>query len=252
MNEQLSPELQDLHAYVDGQLPPASRQKVETWLAANPQARQQADDYAAMRDGLRALYGPVMQEPIPARLRRRPWQWPRPVLGMAASVTLLFTGAWIGMQLEPSAVLPLTGSPHVVREAAMAYAVYTPEVRHPVEVPGAQSEHLVAWLTKRMGVQMHAPRLDPLGYNLVGGRLLSSDDGPGALIMYENAEGRRVVLYACLNEDSNRNTAFRFAQEEGVSVFYWLEGSLSYALAGEVDRAGLLRLAESVYRQVVI
>ena len=253
MNKPLSPQLQDLHAYVDGQLPPAARQRVETWLASDPQARRQADEYAAIRDGLRALYGPVMHEPIPSRLRRRPArQWRRPLGAMAAGLLLLLGGTWIGMQIGSLEGLPMAGPPHVVREAAMAYAVYTPEVRHPVEVPGEQSEHLVAWLTKRMGVRMPAPRLEALGYGLVGGRLLSSDDGPGALLMYENAEGRRIVLYACRNEDATRSTAFRFAREEGVSVFYWEESALTYALAGELDRNGLMPLAESVYRQIAI
>ncbi|MBK1717239.1 anti-sigma factor family protein [Thiocystis violacea] len=252
MNKPLSQERQDLHAYVDDQLPPAARARVETWLAANPQPRRQAEDYAAIRDGLRALYAPVMSEPVPERWRQRPREWRRPLMALAASVLLLLTGTWIGLRLGPVADLPLAGVPHVVREAAMAYAVYTPEVRHPVEVPGEQSEHLVAWLTKRMGVQMQAPTLETLGYALVGGRLLSGDDGPGALLMYEDAEGRRVVLYACRNEDADRNTAFRFAQAEGVSVFYWLEGALTYALAGEVDRAALQGLAESVYRQIAI
>ncbi|NEV61401.1 hypothetical protein [Thiorhodococcus minor] len=70
--------------------------------------------------------------------------------------------------------------------------------------------------------------------------------------MYENPEGRRVLLYACRNEDAERDTAFRFAQDKGVSVFYWIEGALTYALAGEVDRMALLGVAESVYQQITI
>ena len=164
-------------------------------------------------------------------------QWQRPVMAMAASLVLLVAGGFIGVQLERGhLVAPLAGTPSVVREAAMAYAVYSPEVRHPVEVPGDQEQHLVTWLTKRMGVEVRAPQLDPLGFGLVGGRLLASDDGPGALLMYEDAQGRRVVLYACRDQDSARDTAFRFGQEEDVSVFYWREGPLSYALAGELDR----------------
>jgi anti-sigma factor RsiW len=254
MSEKLSPELEDLHAYVDGQLPPQVRERVAARLAADPVARRQAEDYAAIREGLHALYDPILEEQVPAQIRGRPPRrtWLRPAAAMAASVLLLVTGVWIGMHLQPTNLLPLAGTPHVAREAAMAYAVYTPEVRHPVEVPGDQEDHLVAWLTKRMGTKVHAPRLDALGFVLVGGRLMSSDDGPGALLMYENAEGRRVVLYACHNEDGGRDTAFRFAQEGGVSVFHWVEGPLSYALAGELDRSGLLAIAESVYRQIAI
>lgn len=254
MNEQLSPEVQDLHAYVDRQLSRQARQGVEQRLAADPEARRQVDDYEAIRQGLRALYDPVLAQPVPTQMHKRPrsHRWLRPIGAIAASVVLLVTGGWVGMHLERGALSSVAGAPHVVREAAMAYAVYTPEVRHPVEVPGDQTEHLVAWLSKRMGTRMHAPRLDQLGFVLVGGRLLSSDDGPGALLMYENTEGKRVVLYACKSEEEDRNTAFRFARAEGVSVFYWLEGPLSYALAGEIDRTGLSALAESVYRQIAI
>ena len=255
MNERLSPELEDLHAYVDGQLGPVTRRRVVERIAADPQAQRRADDYAAIRDGLRALYGPVADEPVPARLLRRPAyrQWYRPLAAMAAmaaSIVLLVVGGWVGMQLQGSHPPDVAGVPSVVREAAMAYAVYTPEVRHPVEVPGDQADHLAAWLSKRMGVPYRAPRLDDLGFALVGGRLLSSDDGPGALLMYEDAQGRRVVLYACLNEDKDRSTAFRFAKEDGVSVFHWLEGPLSYGVAGELDRAALQSIAEAVYRQL--
>lgn len=224
-------------------------------LAADPRAQRQVDDYAALRDGLRALYGPVAQEPVPTRLLRKPRrrQWQRPVAAMAASLMLLAAGGIIGVQLERGRLTAsLAGTPSIVREAAMAYAVYTPEVRHPVEVPGDQAPHLVSWLSKRMGVPVRAPQLDSLGFGLVGGCLLASDDGPGALLMYENAQGQRVVLYACLNEHQERDTAFRFGQADGVSVFHWLEGPLSYALAGELDRGGLLALAEAIYQQTAI
>lgn len=254
MKEQLPTEMADLHAYVDDQLSPESRRRVEEWLAGKPEAKRQVADYAMIRDGLRGLYDPVLEEPIPRRmLRPEPRnRWVRPFGALAAGVALLAVGAWLGVQLERGAGSLLAGVPDTVREAAMAYAVYAPEVRHPVEVPGDQEQHLVAWLTKRVGAQVHAPRLDNGGYRLLGGRLLASNDGPGALLMYENPEGKRVVLYACRSEEGGRDTAFRFAEEEGVSVYYWSEGGLSYALAGEIERSGLLKLTEAAYHQIAI
>jgi anti-sigma factor RsiW len=140
----------------------------------------------------------------------------------------------------------------MVHEAAMAYAVYTPEVRHPVEVTGDQEQHLVAWLTKRLGGEVRAPKLDNLGFLLVGGRLLSGDEGPGALFMYENSDGQRVTLYVGHHEQAERNTSFRYAERENISVFYWYDGPFAYALAGEIGRAGLIDLAEAVYQQIAI
>ncbi len=254
MNEPLSPELEELHAYADGQLSPSERGRVEERLAGSPGLRRQVDDYEAIRRGLRALYDPVLDEPVPARMDKRPRRhhWLQALGAVAAGVLLLVAGGWIGMHLEQGGFSSVAGTPRGAREAAMAYAVYAPEMRHPVEVPGDQEEHLVTWLTKRIGATVHAPSLDALGFTLIGGRLLSSDDGPGALLMYENTEGKRVVLYASKVQAADRPTAFRFARDQDVSVFYWREGALFYALAGELDRAGLLALAESVYRQIAI
>lgn len=252
MNEGLTSELRDLHAYVDDQLTPEARRRVEGRLAADPSMQRQADEYAAIRDGLRALYEPVLNEPVPARLSRRrgPGQWQRPLMAMAASLILLMAGALMGVQYERGWNNSLVSEQSLPHQAAMAYAVYAPEVRHPVEVPGDQEQHLVSWLTKRLGTQVRAPQLDSLGFRLLGGRLLASSDGPGALLMYEDEQGRRLVLYACLNEEKDHNTAFRFAQLDGVSVFYWLEGPLAFALAAETDRGDLQAIAEAVYRQL--
>lgn len=254
MVDQLSPELEDLHAYVDGQLTADTRRQVAERLAQDPQARRQVEDYAAIRDGLQALYGPVASEPIPPRLLARPRRrsWQRSLAALAASLVLLVTGGAIGVLLERSQLTSIAGTPSIVREAAMAYAVYTPEVRHPVEVPAEQEKHLVAWLSKRMGTEIRVPQLDSVGFALVGGRLLASDDGPGALLMYEDAQGRRLILYACRNEKEQRDTAFRFEQEGDVSVFHWLDGPLTYALAAELGRTELLAVAQAVYHQTDI
>jgi anti-sigma factor RsiW len=45
-------------------------------------------------------------------------------------------------------------------------------------------------------------------------------------------------------------TAFRFAQEGPVSVFYWMDRECGYALSGEVDKPTLARVASLVYKQL--
>ncbi|MGE5155327.1 MAG: anti-sigma factor family protein [Bdellovibrio bacteriovorus] len=253
-NERPNPEIEDLHAYVDGQLGPEARRRVEEQVSLDPAARRRVEDYVAIREGLRTLYEPVVREPIPLRLLTppRPRGWIRPLGAMAASLALLVGGAYIGVQLERNQLTPLAGPPSVVREAAMAYAIYTPEVHHPVEVAAGQGEHLVAWLSKRMGTTITAPRLESLGFELVGGRLLASADGPGALLMYEDAEGQRLVLYACHSDTRGRDTAFRYAEDEGISVFHWSDAPLTYALAAELARPDLLAVAQAVYQQTAI
>jgi len=58
--------------------------------------------------------------------------------------------------------------------------------------------------------------------------------------MYESAKGKRVSPLV-KREAASTETAFRFAQEGETRVFYWIDGPLGYALAGDVEREELLR-----------
>ena len=136
------------------------------------------------------------------------------------------------------------------RRAAMAHAVYSPEVRHPVEVGAAEQDHLVRWLSKRLGANIKAPLLQALGYELVGGRLLPGENGPVAHFMYQDGRGQRLTLYVSTRKGDPRDTAFRFSQEGRVAVFYWIDANLGYALSSELDKATLLKVATSVYQQL--
>ncbi|WP_444846061.1 anti-sigma factor family protein, partial [Duganella caerulea] len=136
------------------------------------------------------------------------------------------------------------------RRAALAHVVYTPEIRHPVEVGADQQAHLVAWLSKRLGAQLKPPQLASLGYALEGGRLLPGQSGPVAQFMYRDGAGARLTLYVSTEQTHNQETGFRFAQEGQVGVFYWIDGRFGYALSGNLDKAALATLASAVYAQL--
>ena len=48
----------------------------------------------------------------------------------------------------------------------------------------------------------------------------------------------------------NRETAFRSAREGDLHIFYWIDRTLGYALAGDVGKDQMLRLARVVYEQL--
>jgi anti-sigma factor RsiW len=159
---------------------------------------------------------------------------------------ILLHAGWSERRAPPAAAT-------IARQAALAHAAYLPEVRHPVEVAAADEQHLVAWLSKRLDTPVRAPSLAEAGYRLLGGRLLppagEAGDAPVALFMYENAQGRRLSLLV-RREPSARETAFLFSQSGATRVFYWIDGTLGYALAGEVPRQELQALAATVYRHL--
>ncbi|MDF3076022.1 MAG: anti-sigma factor [Alphaproteobacteria bacterium] len=246
-----------LNAYVDGRLDSTMRAHVAAWLEENPDQAARLADWQAGDEALRAAYEPVTEEPVPARLAAfalpaakaaRPW-WRQ----AAAAMLLLAVGAAGGYGIAQlnRAPLPVEGlnARHLADSAASAHRVFTVEVRHPVEVGADQEQHLVTWLGKRVGAKLIAPRLEEKGYKLVGGRLLSSDAGPAAQLMYENREGKRVTAYVA-SSVADGQTAFQFRQQGKVSTFYWVDNGTGYALSGDVERAALLDIAKIVYAQL--
>jgi len=244
----------DLHAYVDGRLTAARRAEVEIELAADPALSEQAAAYGAQNDALRAAFHSVLDEPIPDRLleatrpqRRRPW-------AIAAALAWMALGGVAGWAVNEAyrlAPSPTRAEAPLAQRAAIAHAVYSPEVRHPVEVGADQEAHLVAWLSKRLGAPVHAPKLESVGFRLVGGRLLPGESGPVAHFMYQSEKGSRVTLYVRTEGSDHGETAFRYADEGKVRVFYWVDRTLGYALSSaDISREQLYTLANAVYEQL--
>jgi anti-sigma factor RsiW len=266
----------ELQAWVDGQLAPARHGAVDAYLALHPAEAERLQAYRAQNAGLRALFQPVLDEALPPALARAPQSTqstqstqsapatqraPWPLLRMAAMLALTLAGGVAGWWAHglsdagaagernagPRARLAAASLP---ARAALAHAVYAPEVRHPVEVGADQQAHLVAWLSKRLGAPLKAPQLGAQGWELEGGRLLPGQSGPVAQLMYRDAGGARLTLYVSTEQQEARETGFRFAREGEVGVFYWIDGPYGYALSGNLDKAALAAVANAVYAQL--
>ena len=241
----------ELHAYVDGRLPEHQRGEVEAHLGAHPDDAARVTAWREQNRALHACFDGILDEPVPKRLAdaQRP-SYLRPLLRYAAVIGWFALGGAVGWYWHGFESRGPADTASLVRQAVIAYAVYTPEVRHPVEVGADDEEHLVAWLSKRLGASVRVPHLGGVGYQLVGGRLLPSAQGPAAQFMFQAGNGQRLTLYVRIATASSTQTAFRFAQEGRVNVFYWLDGKFGYALSGETDRNELLRVANAVYQQL--
>lgn len=262
----------ELQAYADGRLPAERRLAVQAWLAAHPDAAAQVGDWQALNRALHLGFDDVLNEPLPLHLveaargpvraappvpiRRRVPGWVGAAL--VCSVVGLLAGGGLGYRLGQQDARTAAAAPASLRlahDAALAHAVYVPEQRHPVEVDARQADHLVAWLSKRLGTPLHAPQLAPLGYELLGGRLLAAGQGPVAQFMYQDAAGIRLTLYVRRDAPAGTKpaemlTAFQVTREGDVEVFYWVEDGFGYALSGRVERRQLQAVAEVVYHQL--
>ena len=237
---------EELHAWLDGELDATRCPAVQEWAAADAGASASVQAYRAQAAALHAAFDRVLDEPVPGRLLRRPSLLAWPGRAVAASVGIV-VGALLGWTLRD--VRTPAAPPLLPRHAAVAHAVFAPEVRHPVEVTAREEAHLIGWLSKRLGKSIRAPRLSAQGFELLGGRLLPESARPGAQFMYQDAAGRRLTLY--LSTDvTHRDSAFRYASENGLHVFYWIDRQVGYALSGDLDKPEMLAVARAVYEQL--
>ncbi|SOE71917.1 Transmembrane transcriptional regulator (anti-sigma factor RsiW) [Burkholderia sp. OK233] len=256
------PDLRALSAFVDGELPPGERAAIEAQLAQQPHAAARVAAWRAQKAALQALCGAPQRsehgesvgqsdpddEPAFIVVRRpTPW-WQR--VGLAAC--WLAAGAGLALALGPLAPR-LTGGawnglggqpPSFAERADIAYAVYTPERRHPVEVAANEEEHLINWLSKRLNRPLSVPSLQEYGYSLVGGRLLPGEAGPAAQFMYENTSGARLTLY--ITGIARDETAFRLFRDGNRRTFYWVSDRMGYALSGPISEDKLRSIAIEV------
>lgn len=244
---------EDLHAYADNQLDASRLTQVEAWLAAHPEQRDQVEIWRSQSGQLHRTYDSVLDLPIPPRLmpaaNASHWFELRRIAGVVWLVIGVLAGYLIRGESEPQSP-SVNARSSLPRMAAVAHAVYTPEVRHPVEVSADQEAHLIAWLSKRLGSPLKAPRLDEAGFHLVGGRLLPGENREVAQFMYEDTQHQRLTLYVQPNAANAQETRFRHAREDGIDVFYWIDGQYGYALSGKIGRDEMLQLATLVYRQI--
>jgi len=208
------------------------------------------DDWSAADAGEHDASAPRAPADEPAFIivrRARPW-WQR--AGLAAC--WLAAGAGLALALGPLAPR-LTGGawPGIggqpagfAQRADIAYAVYSPEQRHPVEVAASEEAHLIQWLSKRLNRPLSVPSLQEYGYSLVGGRLLPGEAGPAAQFMYENQQGARLTLY--VTGISRDETAFRLFRDGNRRTFYWINDGMGYALSGAIAEGKLRTMAIDV------
>ena len=178
----------ELHALVDNELPADRRAAVENWLETHPDDAARVAAWRAIGDAMHARYDAVADEAIPKRLEldqlaSRPRRW---MIGAAAAVLLAFAAGggvgWFAHEASAARSRPAADPVDAMREEAFAaHRLYIGEVRHPIEVR-AEENHLLPWLSRRIGMTLRAPDLSKFDLKLLGGRLLARHRRAGGAV----------------------------------------------------------------------
>lgn len=232
----------DLHAYLDGQLSAERRADVDAWLRAHPQQAERVEgwrrDGAALRAALAEPARPNVPELALHTVRRRLAARRRARVGVAAMLLLsLGCGSLLGWQVRGQHE---AASHPPMADAVAAYHLFAEDAA-PLAFDGGSHAAMQAWLRAHFGKAGAIPDLASQGYALAGGRLLSTAEGPAAMLVYQDATNARIALYlrprtARLSQPGERRDGRLLAQ-------YWVEGGTAFALVGPATESALRRLA---------
>jgi anti-sigma factor RsiW len=167
------------------------------------------------------------------------------LIQFAAAILLLVVGGlagWLGGAIG----WPFAAAGSITADAIAAHQVFAVEVRHPVEVPAAQQTHLGQWLTNRLGRPLIIPDLTSFGLQLMGGRVLPSEAGPAAQLMYDDTGGNRFTVYVRVGFSGETR---HYEQHGQIGALLWIDEGFACVIVGRADRDVLTRIAERVYEQ---
>lgn len=223
----------ELHGWVDNALDPVRHAEVKAWLADHPDEAARVNAWRRDAESLRAALAGALTAPArldPARLRhqrrsRRRVQW----LAAASLLLALGLGGIGGWQARTFA---LARPP--MADAVEAYRVFASDPLHPVEMGGSDPRGLQQWLSTRLGRPTALPDLRSDGFELLGGRLLSTPDGPAAMVMYQDHQGQRISLY--IRQSTHIPAGTQGSRRDGgLLTHYWYRNGYGFAVVAPSD-----------------
>ncbi|HEY4252178.1 MAG TPA: hypothetical protein VGM87_13280 [Roseomonas sp.] len=240
----LIPDEELLHAYVDGHLDAEARQQVEVFLAHAPDWTEKIAGWKRDAERLRAAAAaPLPPNPRldPVALRQGMRRRRQRRFAMAAALLLVAgLGGGAGWMLRDAA---FTAANPPMADAVHAYRVFATARGNAVEIRAAGAESMQAWLAANLdhgGTRV--PDLTTYGVRLLGGRLLATEDGPAAMVLFESEDGRRVAFYMRPGRPFAAET-MEERRDGGLVARYWYRNGYRFAVVAPADDARAAEIA---------
>lgn len=255
---------EDLNAFIDGELDPSRQDEIRLALADHAETAAYVEALRQQDEALRRLGDATLSEPVPERLRAvvRNDGPPDPPAGTPPAgpamgglfswkgVSALATAAaaglaigWFGKDVAMSEPATLLGA--YTEQAVLSHRLF--ETNREFDIPADDNGAIVIDDTIRpFSTPVRAPTVPIAGLTPVMVRHVEGDSGNAVHIAYKNGEDW-TSLYIRQHTNDTR-LPFRFREQGGYSVLYWLDGPLVYALVGSHGEGPLRTIAENIYR----
>ena len=227
----------EIHAYVDGRLDEPRREAVAFYLAQHPGRAEEVQAWQRDAQRLRAAFGAWPSLPDnpaldPARIRDRRRQRLRARLAMAAMLVLSLglggLGGWQAHGWRQARLEPPMG------DALQAYRMFASARPARFDMVPRRGRDMQAWLDRHLVRAPRLPDLSASGFQPVGGRLMASDSGPAAMVVYADGRGGAISFY--LRPPAAYRTLTRGHRRDGDLVAeYGSHDGYNYAMVGRAD-----------------
>jgi anti-sigma factor RsiW len=242
---------EELHAFIDGELPPARAAEVSSIAAADPELAARIAAFRADKAALASLYGGIAKEPVPAawlaRIEAAAAPIPFParraapprstwLMALAASVLLIIGGA---VWLHPF-------GPPTDQILAQADAARQQTIAPATRIAGAALADATArdaLLTRAVGLHVRAPDLARLGWRL--GEIDTYAEA--AALRYTNADGHALTLFVRKSPGAPR---FDLLKNGAVRTCIWQDEVVSAVMMGDMSAGQMMRVASAAYNDL--
>jgi anti-sigma factor RsiW len=240
---------EDLHGFIDGELPADRAELVAAALEADPVLAARVEAFAADKAALAAAFRPVTEEALPAAWIARIEQAARPVAVMTPRRAVRRPRLW-AMALAASIVLAIGGvtllqrsgggADTILAQAESARQSRTAPLTMLAGAALADGPARDALITHAVGLNLRAPDLARLGWQLA-----EIDAYPAAAALrYRATDGRALTLYV---RKSSGTPRFDLLRNGAVRTCIWQDEVVGAVMMGEMSAGQMMRVASAAY-----
>ena len=245
----MPPSDHDLHAYVDHRLNEADQRLMDAYLDHHPDVAARVRGWQRDAQHLRSALGGVLQQPAnpdldPAIIRQRLKHRSRRYLASAA-VLVLAVGV-VGFSGWQAREMTFLSAAAPMADALQAYRLFAQQGILAADYQTGDAHGMQDWLDRYFSQANRLPDLSGAGFRPVSGRLLSTEQGAAAMVVYQDANGQKISFY--IRPPGPKNFLLpRGSRRDGeLQAQYWSGPGYNYAMVIPSDTPAAQRLEQTL------
>ncbi|WP_434672377.1 anti-sigma factor family protein [Pseudomonas sp. R1-15] len=245
----MPPSDSDLHAYVDRQLSEDDQRQVQIYLDSHPDVAARVRGWqqdtlhlrAAMSAALQQSHNPGLD---PAIIRQRLRHRSRRQLASAAVLVLAVgVGGFGGWQARQMTLLSAAAP---MADALQAYRLIAQQGVLPADYQTGDEQSMQGWLDRYFTQADRLPDLSAAGFKPVSGRLLSTDQGAAAMVVYQDPSGLKISFYVRPPGPKNYLLPRGSRRDGELQAEYWSGPGYNYAMVIPSDMPAAQKLKQTL------